>query len=422
MYRMTRGEQGEFVEKTQNKKTDGARKRKLYPKGLLRSVGNIAVLLLVFWVGLSIGNGSVGFSSSTSTNKALPGDLNYGDTERVYDLLRTNYDGKLNAEKLEDGLRSGLVKAAGDPYTQYFTAKEAKEFNEQLSGTFSGIGAQLGKDDKDNVVVIAPIAGYPAEKAGLRAKDAIININGKSTAGMSLDEAVSFIRGKKDTKVTLEIMRDGSDRKEITVVRDDITIPSVEHEILPNNIGYIQITQFWNDTPELVNKAAREFKQAGVKSVVLDLRSNPGGSLPAAVDVASVWLPSGKTVLQEKRDGKVQETYKSSGAHGLLGMPTIVLINEGSASASEILAGALKDNKAATLMGTKSYGKGSVQQIIPLSDGGELKVTIARWYRPNGENIDKKGIKPDVEVKMTDEDYTKGADPQKDAAIQRLRQ
>lgn len=389
-------------------------KRKLF-----RSVGNVVILLLVFWIGLSVGNGNIGLHSSIGANKELPENLSYSSTEKVYDLLKQNFDGKLDVEKLQDGLKSGLTKATGDPYTEYFNAKDAKEFNEQLSGTFSGIGAQLGKDDKDNIVVMSPIAGYPAEKAGLRAKDAIINVDGRSTSGLSIDETVNMIRGKKGTTVTLDILRDG-ERKQFTITREDIKIPSVKSEILPGNIGYIQINQFWDDTSGLVNKAANEFKQANVKGVILDMRGNPGGSLEAAVDVASVWVPGGKTVLQEKRDGKVEQTYTANGQPLLLNVPTVVLIDEGSASASEIVAGALKDNKVATLIGTKSYGKGSVQQIIGLQDGAELKVTVARWYRPNGENIDKKGIKPDQEVKMTEEDYAKGADPQKDAAIQFL--
>lgn len=386
----------------------------------LRTAGSIAVLLLVFWVGMAVGNGNIGLHSSVSQNKSLPANLSYGSTEELYDLLKSNYDGSLDVSKLEDGLKSGLVKATGDPYTEYFNAKDAKEFNEQLSGTFSGIGAQLGKDDKDNIVVVAPIAGYPADKAGLKAKDIIAMVNGESTSGLSIDETVGKIRGKKGTTVKLGILR-GDERKEFTITREDIQIPSVDSEVLGNDTCYIKINQFWDDTSSLVQEAVSKCKQAGVKGAILDLRGNPGGSLDAAVDVASVWLPSGKTVLQEKRDGKVVRTYTASGDPSLLNMPTTVLIDEGSASASEIVAGALKDNKAATLIGVKSYGKGSVQQVIPLDDGAEIKITVARWYRPNGQNIDKKGIKPDQEVQLNEEEYAKGVDSQKDAALQYLR-
>lgn len=195
----------------------------------------------------------------------------------------------------------------------------------------------------------------------------------------------------------------------------------MQYKILDGNIGYLQITQFSGDTADLAAKAAQEFKAKGVKGVVLDLRGDPGGLLDAAVSVSSLWLPKGATVLQEKRGGVVVSTEFATGNNLLQGIPTAVLINEGSASASEITAGALKDNKVATLFGVKSFGKGSVQQIKQLPGGGELKVTIARWYRPDGENIDKKGIKPDNEVKMADQDFAAGQDPQKDAALEFLR-
>lgn len=395
-------------------------KKRLLKNRAIKSVLNIAILVGVLFVGINIGNGTISITTPVQSNKQLSEKLDYSGVNNLYNMLRANYDGSLSEEKLIDGLKEGLVKASGDPYTEYLNAKEAKEFNEQLSGTFSGIGAQLGKDDNDAIIVVAPISGYPAEKAGLRAQDVIVGVNGTTTAGMSIDEAVSKIRGPKDTKVKLEIIRNGKERKELEITRQDIKIPSVEHEILPENIGYIQITQFWNDTANLVNEAVSEFKQAGVKRVIVDLRSNPGGSLEAAVDVANIWLPQGKTILQEKRDNKVIQTYTATGSASLLNTPTVVLINEGSASASEIVAGALKDNNAATLIGVKSYGKGSVQKIIPLGNGGELKVTVARWFRPNGQNIDKKGIKPDTEIKLSDEDYASGNDKQKDAAVQFL--
>lgn len=396
--------------------------RRSFSSRIAKSALNIAALLFVYFIGVNVGNGTIGLTRPTSDNTALPSTLNLSEVNNVYTLLRTHYDGKLDSQKLIDGAKAGMVKATGDPYTEYMTAKEAKKFNEQLSGTFSGIGAQLDKDDDDNIVIVAPISGYPAEKAGLRAKDVILSIDGKSAVGISTDEAVSKIRGEKGTEVKLEIAREGSSKKTYTIIREDIKIPSVEHEILPNNVGYIEITQFWDDTAQLVSRAHQEFQQAGVKQVVLDLRSNPGGSLDAAVDVADMWVPNGKKILQEKRDNKVVQTYNSSGKTLFEGIKTVVLIDEGSASASEILAGALKDNGIAQIVGVKSYGKGSVQQIIPLNNGGELKVTVARWFRPNGDNIDKKGIKPDVEVKMTEEDYKDGRDPQKDEAVRRVMQ
>lgn len=394
-------------------------KKKRPLKGVARAVIIGLIAGGIFWLGVNIGQGNITLTS-TSANKNLPADLNYQEVEQLYDILRAQYDGKLDQQKLIEGLKSGLVDATGDPYTEFLNVKEAKELNDQLGGTFSGIGAELGKNSDDDIIIVSPISGFPAEKAGLRPQDVVIAVNGESTTDMSIDEAVSKIRGEKGTEVKLDVIRNKEERKNFTITRDTITIPSVEYEILPNNIGYIQISQFWNDTARLTREAAQEFRQANVKGVILDMRGNPGGSLDAAVNVAGVWLSNGKTVLQEKRDGKVEQTYSATGTPILENVPTVVLINEGSASASEIVAGALKDNKAATLLGAKTYGKGSVQQIVNLGDGSELKVTIARWHRPNGQNIDKKGITPDVKIEMSEEDYASGRDPQKDKAIERL--
>ncbi len=385
-----------------------------------KPVGCVAAALLIFACGVGIGNGQIALTSLSSQNGTLPNRLNYSSVDQVYKAIKTNYDGKLTQQQLLDGMKKGLAEATGDPYTEFFNTKDAQDFNNQLSGSFTGIGAELGQDSNKNLIVVAPIDGFPASKAGLRAKDVITSIDGKSTTGMSVDDAVSKIRGKKGTNVTLKVVRDKSQDLSLTITRDDIKIPSVNYKILDDNIGYIQITQFSDDTSALAAKAAAEFKDKHVKGVVLDMRDNPGGLLSAAVDVSSLWLPQNETVLQEKRGGKVINTYQAEGNPPLNGMPTVVLINGGSASASEITAGALHDNGVADLIGEKSFGKGSVQQITPLSSGEEIKVTVARWYRPNGQNIDKKGITPDQTVKMTDDDYKNGTDPQKDAAIAKL--
>jgi carboxyl-terminal processing protease len=218
----------------------------------------------------------------------------------------------------------------------------------------------------------------------------------------------------------LRVLRDKKQDLTFTITRDDIKVASVKYQILDGNIGYLQINQFNDDTTRLAIEAAREFKSKSVKGVVVDLRGNPGGLLTSAVEVSSLWLKEGDTVLKEKRGGVVVSTEAANGSSLLQGIPTAVLINEGSASASEIMAGALKDHNVATLFGAKSFGKGSVQEIKELPGGAELKITIARWYRPSGENIDKKGISPDKEVKMADDDYKNKRDPQKDAAIQFL--
>jgi carboxyl-terminal processing protease len=378
--------------------------------------------LLIFWVGLGVGNGSINISRSphTTDNSSLPSQLDYQSVDTVYKTLKENYDGKLTESQLLDGLKEGLAQATKDPYTEYFTPKEAQAFSNQLSGTFSGIGAQLGKDEDGNLEIIAPIAGTPADKAGLKAKDIITSINNESTTGIAVDKAVEKIRGKKGSQVTLKVVRNKEQPLTFTITRDDINIPSVTTKTLDGNIGYIQISQFGDDTADLTAKAAQSFKDAGVKGIVLDLRSNPGGRLDAAVSVSDLWVPAGKTILQEKQGSTVIKSYPSSGGGSLEGVPTVVLIDGGSASASEITAGALRDNNAATLIGTKSYGKGVVQQVIPFKDGSELKVTVASWYRPNGQNINKKGISPDQEVKVSDADIAAQNDTQLKAAEQKL--
>lgn len=371
--------------------------------------------LVIFSLGVGIGNGKIRLNGNKSENNNLPANLNLSSVQQVYDSLRQNYDGKLDVNKLLDGINHGLAQASGDPYTDYFSSKEAKDFNNQLNGTFEGIGAELGKDKDNNLIVISPIAGFPAEKAGLKAKDIIVGINDDITTNMSVDQAVSKIRGQKGTTVTLKLVR-GNTPLTIKITRDQIKIPSVTTKTLPNNIGYIKITQFSGDTVSLVTEAANKFKAAGVKGIVLDMRSNPGGELNAAVGVSNLWLKDGQTILTERRDGKVVRTYKADGDGVVNGVKTVVLINEGSASASEITAGALRDNNVATLIGVKSYGKGSVQQIVSFGDGSELKVTIARWYTPSGKNIDKQGISPDQTIKNTDADLKTDKDPQLDAA------
>ena len=247
----------------------------------------------------------------------------------------------------------------------------------------------------------------------------IAEIDGKDASTLAVDKAVEKIRGPKGTKVKLRIIRDEKEDLTFEITREEINIPSVESKVLDSGIGYIKISRFGDDTAELSRTAAEKFKNDGVKNVILDLRGNPGGYLEAAVDVSSLWL-NNKTVLQEKRDGKIIKTYSSRGTSPLEGIQTTVLIDEGSASASEITAGALHDNKAATLLGVKSFGKGSVQEPQTLKNGGLLKITVARWYTPNGKNIDKEGIQPDQKVERSEDDYKAGRDPQLDAAITKL--
>lgn len=389
---------------------------------LKRNLSIAFIACLIFSAGWVFGSGSVDFGTAKlSSQKGLPANLNYTSVEQVYDELRANYDGKLDENKLMDGLKKGLVAASGDPYTEYLPPDDAEEFNGQLNGTFEGIGALLGKNENGNVIIIAPIDGFPAKKAGLQPRDVIVEIDGEDALSLTTDQAVDKIRGPKGTTVKLRVIRDQKEDLTFDITREEINIPSVEAKTLDGNVGYIKISRFGDDTTQLAQEAANKFKAEGVQKVILDLRGNPGGYLESAVDVSSLWLDN-KTVLQEKRDGVVIKTYKSRGDSPLLGMETVVLIDEGSASASEITAGALHDNKAATLLGAKSFGKGSVQQPQTLRNGAILKVTIARWFTPNGKNIDKEGIEPDQKVERTDADFKAGKDPQLDAAVQKLSQ
>lgn len=391
-------------------------------KGLFsKPLGIVLLVVLAFTVGNAVGDGRLSLSRGGNYSVAgLPEKLDYSSVDEVYKALRTSYDGKLTEAQVIDGLKDGLAESTKDPYTEFFTASEAKDFQGQLNNSFSGIGAELGKDADDNLIVVSPISGFPADKAGLRAQDVIATIDGESTSGLSIDDAVSKIRGQKGTTVKLQIIRNKTDPLSLSIVRDTIKIPSVDSKELDGAIGYVNIRTFSDDTGQLMNETADKFVTDKVKTIILDLRGDPGGLLDQAISVAGQWLPSGKTVLVEKRGTVVMRTDTSDGPAKLAGIPTIVLIDEGSASASEIVAGALHDNGAARLMGVKSYGKGVVQNIQPLSDGSELKVTVASWYRPNGQNINKKGITPDDEVKISEDDIKAGTDTQKDAAIQYL--
>ena len=375
-----------------------------------RSISWVVVigLFAAFLLGTQFHNISVSRFSGVkvnSANKNLPSTIQDKSIDEVYSTLKDKFDGKLDTEKLIDGMKKGLVEAAGDPYTTYLSPDDAKLFNSQINGSFEGIGAELGKE-KEQLIVVTPIDGYPAQKAGVKSKDIIVSIDGQDTSGLSLDDAVLKIRGKAGTKVSLKILR-GTEYESIDITREEIKIASVKTEYLENNtIGYIRLTQFGNDTDDLADKAAQEMKDKGVKAVILDLRNNPGGLLTSSTHIAGLWLDK-QIVVQEKRDGQVIDTLKSTGKPLLAGLPTVILVNDGSASASEIVAGALQDYGTATLVGVKTYGKGSVQELIDLDNGGVAKVTIARWFTPKGKNIDKQGIKPDIEVQP-------GTDPAQD--------
>ncbi len=385
----------------------------------VRNIGLVLGIAAVFSLGVLVGNGTLRVlpSSNYSDQTGLSKTLDYASVNKVYDTLRQNYNGTLTESQLLDGLKHGLASATGDPYTEYFTAKEAKDFKTQLEGqSLTGIGAQLDKNDKGEIVVMSPLEGSPAAAAGVQAKDVILGIDSKSTAGLTVNAAVMKIRGPKDSKVTLQILRDGTEQLEFTITRDTINVPTATSKVLADGTGYLQVSQFSPDTFGLVQKAVTKFQQAGVKKLVLDLRDNPGGEVDSARDISSLWLDKGALIMQERRGSTVVDDTRATGLNALKGMPTVVLVNAGSASAAEITALALHDNHAATIMGEKSYGKGVVQQVIPFSDGAELKVTIAKWYSPSGTNIHKTGITPDQIATLSDADAKAGNDTQLQAA------
>lgn len=349
--------------------------------------------------------------------KKSPSALDFSSLNDVYGVLRSKYNGDIDPQALIDGAKHGMVAATGDPYTAYFTPAEAEEFNGELEGTFSGIGAELGVRD-DQLVIVSPLDDSPAKKAGLMGGDAILKVNGEETTGWTTDKAVSKIRGEKGTTVKLTVYRDNG-LKDFSITRDTISVPSVKSEITEDNIGILRISRFAEDTSGLARKAAESFQAAGVKGVILDLRGNGGGYIDTAQAVASLWLEN-KVVVRE-RGTFGTETLNSENNAPLKGVKTIVLVDGGSASASEIVAGALSDHGVATLVGEKTFGKGSAQIIEDVPGGGQLKVTVAKWYTPNNKNINKEGIKPSVEVKITAEDVEAKRDTQKDKALELLR-
>lgn len=356
----------------------------------------------------------VGFFAGNRVDELFISDNSLIPLKKTYMALKNNFDGKLDDKKLIEGASRGMVEAAGDPYTAYFSKEEAKQFANDLDGTFSGIGAELGKKN-DKLVVISALDGNPAKKAGLMANDIIARVDGEDTTGWSIDKAVSKIRGKEGTTVKLTIVRN-DDVSEVSIVRKTVTAPSVTTEE-KGDIGVVRISRFDSNSADLARKAAEKF--ADKKGVVVDLRGNGGGYLEAAQEIASMWLKKDQVVVTERTGGKINKTHSASGDDILSGKPTVVLIDSGSASASEILAGALQDHKVATIVGVTSFGKGSVQQIVDLPNGAQLKVTVAKWYTPNGKNIGKHGITPNVKAeagKNDDSDH----DTQLDKALELL--
>lgn len=332
--------------------------------------------------------------------------------QQTYRELRANFDGELDTTKLIDGASRGMVAAAGDTYTVFMDEAEAEQFNKDLSGQVSGIGSEIGVRN-DQPTVLRVLADSPAEKAGVKAGDVFMAVNGESVVGKGASTVAEKVRGESGTSVKVEFMR-GTETVTYTITRAQVSDPSVRWNNV-DGLGVITISRFDEQTGALATQAATELKAAGVRGIVLDLRGNGGGYLEEARKVAGLWL-NNKVVVTEKTNGTVTGTEKTTGTPVLEGVKTVVLVNGSSASASEIVAGALQDYKAATLIGEKTFGKGTVQKVVSLDGGRLLKVTIARWYTPNGKNITKEGITPDVTVELSADDANAGRDPQLDKA------
>jgi carboxyl-terminal processing protease len=322
------------------------------------------------------------------------------------------------------GAIQGMVASLGDPYTVFFPPSDAAIFNSEISGNFEGIGLEVGV--KNGVLVaVAPLKGSPAEKAGIKSGDIIAKINGQATDNMTVDEAVKNIRGDKGTTVTLTLLRAGkTDPFDVKIVRDTINEPTVDTIARNDGIFVIKLYQFSENSPDLFRNALRQFVLSGDHKLILDLRGNPGGYLDAAVDMASWFLPGGDVVVKESYgSGKPDDVYKSLGYNIFnSNLKMIILVDGGSASASEILSGALSEQGVAKLVGEKTFGKGSVQELVPLDNNSALKVTVARWLTPNGLSISGNGITPDVTVAISDADVLAGKDPQMQKAVDILGQ
>lgn len=339
----------------------------------------------------------------------------------VWDLVkRKHLKQPVNEAQLFYGSMAGILAALEDPYSVFFKPEISKQFLEEMAGTFSGIGAEIAVKD-NQLVIVSPLSDSPAERAGIRAGDKIMAIDGESTAGITIQEAVNTIRGPEGTVVKLLITRDGLEKaEEIPVTRGQIIVKSVELEMKEGNIAYVSVRQFGNDTISGFKKVANEIVKKNASGIILDLRGNPGGYLDAAVEMAGEWVDGDVVVFEQDYTGSFRE-YRSTARGQLSDIPTVVLVNLGSASGSEIVAGALQDYDLATVVGMQTFGKGSVQDYEQLRDGSAVKITIAEWLTPNKRSIEDEGVTPDIEIDLTEEDYNADLDPQMNKAMELLR-
>jgi carboxyl-terminal processing protease len=389
------------------------------------------VLASIALVGALFGAGAyVGYSRAPSIQKVLSitnkeptvaTSASFDTFWKVWSILneKSIYAGKVTDQDRVWGSVKGLASSMGDPYTVFFPPSENKLFAEEIQGSFGGIGAEIGV--KDNVLtVVAPLKNTPAWDAGLKTGDKIIKINTTSTNGMSADKAISLIRGPKDTVVTLVVLRPGENKtRDFKITRKNIDIPTIDTELRADNIFVIKLYSFTANSSSLFGDALEKFQASGSHKLIVDLRGNPGGYLDAAVNIASWFIDEGKVVVSEDFGGKEKPVYYRSHGPRLFNdkLQMVVLVDGGSASASEILAGALQQNHVATLIGETTFGKGSVQELVPITDDTSLKVTVAHWLTPNGTSISLKGLDPDIKVPYTAKDADSKRDPQMDKAI-----
>jgi carboxyl-terminal processing protease len=384
-------------------------KKIIYP--IILVVAFLAVFSLGAWVGVT----------KIAYHVPQPGTVDFSLFWDAYNKLQQNFidPSKITDQKVVYGAIEGMTNSLGDPYTDFFDPDQAQRFQQDLAGSFEGIGVEIGIK-KDLLTVIAPLKGTPGQKAGLKSGDIIVKINGKDATNMTADEAVNLIRGPKGTAVTLTILRDDwNTTKDIKIIRDTIKVPSIEWSLKDKDIAYVQIYQFDETLSSDFKNIALQILQSPAKRIILDLRDNPGGYLSVAQDLAGWFLQNGQTVtIEDFGKGKPQQIYKTNGNSELANYPIVILINQGSASASEILAGALRDDKNVKLIGTKSFGKGCVQEVVDLRGGSFLKITIANWLTPKGNSITDVGLTPDVKVDITDQDVQQQKDPQLDKALE----
>ncbi len=402
----------------------------MLPRSIKRAIflGIIVALLAgVFAAGIFVGYSNRPASQKITNllNKEPLQQVNQVDFApfwAAWNTVSEKYVGrdKMDAQKMVWGAIGGMVKSLGDPYTVFFPPKEAELFETSVKGEFTGIGIEIGMRE-GALTVISPLKDTPAYRAGLKSGDKILKINASSTIDMDVDEAVFMIRGERGKAVVLTIGREGEkEPREITIVRDFIKIPVLDTEKKNNGIFVIKLYNFSEKSPYAFQDALREMVDSGSYKLILDLRGNPGGYLEASVDIASWFLASGKVVAREDFGNGEEKLYRSKGYDIFKNLPFVILVNQGSASAAEILAGALEEHKVATLVGEKTFGKGSIQELIPVADKTSLKITIARWLTPNGKSISENGLMPGVEIKITKEDIEAGKDLQMEKAIEIL--